>query len=83
MELLYNSEIVSGCISQYYNVDNSEVCCYIIISFYLIVKLLDWGQDGVTIDAETAALRASFQQEVAVWHRLDHPNVTKVKIEIY
>ncbi|KAJ8483754.1 hypothetical protein OPV22_016239 [Ensete ventricosum] len=41
------------------------------------VKLLDWGQDGVTIDPETAALRASFQQEVAVWHRLDHPNVTK------
>ncbi|CAN4091286.1 unnamed protein product [Withania somnifera] len=27
--------------------------------------------------AETAALRASFRQEVAVWHKLDHPNVTK------
>ncbi|XP_010938227.1 serine/threonine-protein kinase 54 [Elaeis guineensis] len=41
------------------------------------VKLLDWGEDGVATDAETASLRASFQQEVAVWHKLDHPNVTK------
>ncbi|MQL97021.1 hypothetical protein Taro_029705 [Colocasia esculenta] len=41
------------------------------------VKILDWGADGVATDAETAALRASFQQEVAVWHKLDHPNVTK------
>ncbi|KAI4342728.1 hypothetical protein MLD38_027315 [Melastoma candidum] len=41
------------------------------------VKLLDWGEDGVATVAETAALRASFQQEVAVWHKLDHPNVTK------
>ncbi|RXH76071.1 hypothetical protein DVH24_001650, partial [Malus domestica] len=28
--------------------------------------------------AETAALRASFQQEVAVWHKLDHPNIPEV-----
>ncbi|XP_022722455.1 serine/threonine-protein kinase HT1-like [Durio zibethinus] len=41
------------------------------------VKLLDWGEDGIATTAETAALRASFQQEVAVWHKLDHPNVTK------
>ncbi|KAL3507863.1 hypothetical protein ACH5RR_033245 [Cinchona calisaya] len=41
------------------------------------VKLLDWGEDGMATVAETAALRASFQQEVAVWHKLDHPNVTK------
>ncbi|GLU08907.1 hypothetical protein SLE2022_257910 [Rubroshorea leprosula] len=41
------------------------------------VKLLDWGEDGMATAAETAALRASFQQEVAVWHKLDHPNVTK------
>lgn len=41
------------------------------------VKILDWGEDGVAAAAETAALRASFQQEVAVWHKLDHPNVTK------
>ncbi|KAK1363394.1 hypothetical protein POM88_038955 [Heracleum sosnowskyi] len=27
--------------------------------------------------AETASLRASFRQEVAVWHQLDHPNVTR------
>lgn len=41
------------------------------------VKLLDWGEDGIATDAETAALRASFRQEVAVWQKLDHPNVTK------
>ncbi|KAI4368371.1 hypothetical protein MLD38_016934 [Melastoma candidum] len=47
--------------------DNQEVA----------VKLLDWGEDGIATLAETAALRASFQQEVAVWHKLDHPNVTR------
>ncbi|XP_074573405.1 serine/threonine-protein kinase 52-like [Curcuma longa] len=41
------------------------------------VKLLDWGQDGVSFDAESSSLRAAFRQEVAVWHKLDHPNVTK------
>ncbi|KAJ8768374.1 hypothetical protein K2173_021527 [Erythroxylum novogranatense] len=41
------------------------------------VKLLDWGEDGYANADETAALRASFQQEVSVWHKLDHPNVTK------
>ncbi|XP_031112820.1 serine/threonine-protein kinase STY13-like [Ipomoea triloba] len=41
------------------------------------VKLLDWGEDGMATAAETATLRASFRQEVAVWHKLDHPNVTK------
>lgn len=42
------------------------------------MKLLDWGEDGLAKEHETAALRASFRQEVAVWHKLDHPNVTKV-----
>ncbi|KAG6476109.1 serine/threonine-protein kinase STY13-like [Zingiber officinale] len=41
------------------------------------VKVLDWGEDGMAAEAETAALRASFQQEVTVWHKLGHPNVTK------
>ncbi|KAL8142555.1 hypothetical protein V2J09_015587, partial [Rumex salicifolius] len=41
------------------------------------VKVLDWGEDGMATAAETAALRSSFQQEVAVWHKLNHPNVTK------
>jgi hypothetical protein len=45
----------------------------------VIVKLLDWGEDGMATAAETMAVRASFQQEVAVWHKLDHPNVTKVQ----
>lgn len=45
----------------------------------IIVKLLDWGEDGIATTAETTALRSSFRQEVAVWHKLDHPNVTKVQ----
>ncbi|GLT78580.1 hypothetical protein SLA2020_501100 [Shorea laevis] len=47
--------------------DNQEVA----------VKLLDWGEDGIATAAETAALRASFRQEVSVWYKLDHPNVSK------
>ncbi|KAJ9552794.1 hypothetical protein OSB04_016839 [Centaurea solstitialis] len=39
------------------------------------VKVLDWGEDDHASAAKT--LRASFQQEVSVWHKLDHPNVTK------
>ncbi|KAL0371280.1 UNVERIFIED_CONTAM: Serine/threonine-protein kinase STY13 [Sesamum angustifolium] len=35
------------------------------------------GEDGIATAAESAALRASFKQEVAVWQKLDHPNVTK------
>ncbi|KAK6141358.1 hypothetical protein DH2020_024908 [Rehmannia glutinosa] len=41
------------------------------------VKVLDWGEDGIATAAESTALRASFRQEVVVWHKLDHPNVTK------
>lgn len=40
------------------------------------VKVLDWGEDGMATTSETATLRASFRQEVAVWHKLNHPNVT-------
>lgn len=46
--------------------------------FCSIVKLLDWGEDGMSTAAETAAIRASFKQEVSVWHKLDHVNVTRV-----
>ncbi|KAE8702883.1 Tesmin/TSO1-like CXC domain-containing protein, putative isoform 1 [Hibiscus syriacus] len=38
------------------------------------VKVLDWSGGGAS---ETAAMRASFKQEVAVWHKLNHHNVTK------
>lgn len=41
------------------------------------VKILDWAEDGMVTSAEAAAIRASFRQEVAVWQKLDHPNVTK------
>ncbi|KAG9155818.1 hypothetical protein Leryth_004073 [Lithospermum erythrorhizon] len=41
------------------------------------VKVLDWGEDGIATVAEISNLRASFRQEVAVWQKLDHPNVTK------
>lgn len=57
--------------------DNFYNLYIVILNF--IVKVLDWGEDGVATAAETSALRASFRQEVAVWHKLDHPNVTKVK----
>lgn len=30
------------------------------------------------MQGEIALLRAAFAQEVSVWHKLDHPNVTKV-----
>ncbi|KAI9173965.1 hypothetical protein LWI28_009482 [Acer negundo] len=41
------------------------------------VKMLDWGEEGHRTEAEIASLRLAFTQEVAVWHKLDHPNVTK------
>ncbi|KAG5049845.1 hypothetical protein AAZX31_04G166000 [Glycine max] len=41
------------------------------------VKMLDWGEEGHRTEAEIAALRSAFTQEVAVWHKLEHPNVTK------
>lgn len=41
------------------------------------VKLLEWGEEGHRTEAEIASLRAAFTQEVAVWYKLDHPNVTK------
>lgn len=52
-----------------------------IFLFFLLlflVKLLDWGEEGNRSESEVAALRAAFCQEVSVWHKLDHPNVTKV-----
>lgn len=44
------------------------------------MKLLDWGDDSIATTAEITALRSSFRQEVAVWQKLNHPNVTKVQI---
>ena len=44
---------------------------------HLRVKLLDWGKEGHRSEAEIASLRAAFTQEVVVWHKLDHSNVTK------
>ncbi|GKB01224.1 serine/threonine-protein kinase STY13-like protein [Tanacetum coccineum] len=41
------------------------------------VKVLDWGEDGSHIIDEILALRKSFNQEVEVWQKLDHLNVTK------
>ncbi|KAG6494740.1 hypothetical protein ZIOFF_042501 [Zingiber officinale] len=46
-------------------------------SFLFAVKLLEWGEEGNRTESEIAALRAAFSQEVAVWHKLDNPNVTK------
>lgn len=41
------------------------------------VKLLDWGEEQIKTEAEVAAIRSAFRQEVAVWHTLEHRNVTK------
>jgi len=42
-----------------------------------LAKLLDFGQQESKTEAKLASLRASFQQKVSVWHKLDHPNITK------
>eukprot|EP00249_Psilotum_nudum_P016148 c25679_g1_i1 orf=467-1657(-) len=41
------------------------------------VKLLDWREGAALKRTEIDSLRSAFRQEVAVWHRLEHPNVTK------
>ncbi|KAJ3673297.1 hypothetical protein LUZ60_006671 [Juncus effusus] len=41
------------------------------------MKLLDWGPEEIVTDALTADRRSSFYQEVKIWHKLDHPNITK------
>ncbi|KAL6637840.1 hypothetical protein ACP70R_025412 [Stipagrostis hirtigluma subsp. patula] len=38
------------------------------------LKVLDWGQEG---HESSAKHREAFEKEVAVWQKLDHPNVTK------
>lgn len=41
------------------------------------VKLLDWGEEATMTKSEIQSVRAAFRQEVAVWHKLEHPNVTR------
>uniref|UniRef100_M1E060 Protein kinase atmrk1 n=1 Tax=Solanum tuberosum TaxID=4113 RepID=M1E060_SOLTU len=60
-----------------WEIDPSKLEIRYLVAQGTYAKLLDWGEDGMTTAAETAALRASFQQEVTVWQKLDHPNVTK------
>lgn len=38
------------------------------------MKELDWGEEGVALDGESAALQVSFRQKVVIWHKVDHPN---------
>jgi hypothetical protein len=57
---------------------NFHFSTLIVKCYHLLVKLLDWGEDGHRSEQEIAALRAAFAQEVVVWHKLEHPNVTKV-----
>ena len=59
---------------------------YTIFSILILpitVKILDLGEDSISSPAEAAEIRASFGQEVSVWHKLDHPNVTKVKKKLH
>ncbi|CAK9137777.1 unnamed protein product [Ilex paraguariensis] len=41
------------------------------------VKLLDLGTESLGTEAKAASLWNAFIQEVSVWIKLDHPNVTK------
>jgi serine/threonine protein kinase len=41
------------------------------------VKLLEWGEENAMKKSEVQYYRNQFRQEVAVWHKLDHRNVTK------
>ncbi|XP_076958861.1 serine/threonine-protein kinase 54-like [Bidens hawaiensis] len=41
------------------------------------VKVLDWSDGGGITAAQAFALRGTFEREVAVWYKLDHPNITK------
>ncbi|KAM7507600.1 hypothetical protein LguiA_018053 [Lonicera macranthoides] len=47
-------------------------------SDWISVSVLMLLQGHMT-DAEIAALRVAFTQEVDVWHKLDHPSMTKVR----
>ncbi|GAU15561.1 hypothetical protein TSUD_45980 [Trifolium subterraneum] len=61
--------------------DNQDVAVslqsLILLIVFSEVKVLDWGEDGVATASEIAGLRAAFRQEVTVWQKLDHANVTK------
>lgn len=47
-----------------------------------LAKVLNWGEDGMATAAELENLRNAFRKEVSVWNKLDHPNVTKVKVTL-
>lgn len=68
-KLVINSAIARGTYGKVYRgiYDGQEVA----------VKLLDFGQQESKTETILCSLRASFQQEVSVWHKLDHSNVTK------
>lgn len=40
------------------------------------VKFLDWGEEDTMSRTQIESFRSAFKQEVEVWHKLDHPNVT-------
>ena len=77
---LSNIHLVVSCATENWS-NGVHWVCYLCLWFLPEpVKLLDWGEEGHRTEAEIASLRAAFTQEVAVWHKLDHPNVTKVTI---
>nr|PNR55627.1 hypothetical protein PHYPA_006524 [Physcomitrium patens] len=41
------------------------------------IKLLEWAEENTMKKTEVQYYRNEFRQEVAVWHKLDHPNVTE------
>lgn len=86
LEVLSAPHINVSCLLAYYywTISSSFGLFYRFMTdiLHTAVKVLDWGEDGVSSVAEIAALRTSFRQEVAVWHKLDHPNVAKVQLQV-
>lgn len=41
------------------------------------VKLLNLGDVSYKTEAEVASSRSTFTQEIAIWHKIEHANVTK------
>ncbi|EMS55472.1 Serine/threonine-protein kinase HT1 [Triticum urartu] len=51
-----------------------DICTLFASLIFSYLKVLDWGQEG---QESSSKHREAFEKEVAVWQKLDHPNVTK------
>ncbi|CAN6713890.1 unnamed protein product [Malus baccata var. baccata] len=68
---------------QEWEIDPSKLLIKSVIARGTVHRGIYDGQDvaeGHRTDSEIASLRAAFTQEVAVWQKLDHPNVTRAAL---